>query len=379
MKSPLTKYTQKNEYSSRRRLTIPSDRSSRPVEQGTLKSKHIPMKTELSSDNILLLGGVQRGYVRPVRRIGGNIKMESLSSFIKRISVLSLLLLITIWIGLRPAVAQDDVKEQLVVPLTDPGKPGSLEVGLVNGSIHVIGYSGKEVIIDATSVTRKGGKHDDDDEEEDDDNDNLNNNTNTNHNKPSPAGMKRISGGNSLELTAEERNNRVEVNSDSWKRAVNLTIKVPQQFSLKLNTVNHGTIIVENVRGEIEVENVNGAVELSDITGSVVANTVNGNVIVKFKDITPNAPMAFTTLNGNVDVTFPASLKASAKMKSERGEIYSDFDMTVEKSQPKVDRSTQTGAYRVSIEDWVYAKINGGGAQILMKNMNGNIYLRKLK
>jgi hypothetical protein len=257
--------------------------------------------------------------------------------------------------------AQDSVKEQLVVPLSNPGKPGSLEVGLLNGSIRVIGYEGKEVVIDA--VARAGKKRNSDDDEA----------------KPAPGGMRKISSGQSFELTAEERNNRVEVNSDSWKRSVDLTIKVPRQFSLKLSTVNHGDIEVENVSGQIEVNNVNGSIELRNVSGSAVANTVNGKLIATFREIAPDAPMAFSTLNGAVDVTFPGNAKMSTKMKSERGEIYSDFDMVVEKSQPKVDHSSKTGTYRISIEDWVQGKINGGGPQVLMKNMNGNIYLRKAK
>ena len=34
---------------------------------------------------------------------------------------------------------------------------------------------------------------------------------------------------------------------------------------------------------------------------------------------------------------------------------------------------------KLRLDDWIMGKINGGGPQILMKNMNGNIYLRKTK
>src|SRR5215475_1534421 len=34
-----------------------------------------------------------------------------------------------------------------------------------------------------------------------------------------------------------------------------------------------------------------------------VANTVNGNVVVTFRSVDPQAPMAFSTLNGRIDVT----------------------------------------------------------------------------
>ena len=63
----------------------------------------------------------------------------------------------------RPLLAQNEVKEQLVVPLSDPGKPGNLHVGLINGSIHVIGYSGKDVVIDIVASPKRGRREDNDD------------------------------------------------------------------------------------------------------------------------------------------------------------------------------------------------------------------------
>ncbi len=35
--------------------------------------------------------------------------------------------------------------------------------------------------------------------------------------------------------------------------------------------------------------------------------------------------------------------------------------------------------YRINIEEWVYGKIGGGGPEMMMKTMNGNIYIRKMK
>jgi hypothetical protein len=261
--------------------------------------------------------------------------------------------------------AQNDVKEQLVVPLSDPGKPGSLRVGLINGSISVVGYSGKDVVIDIVSSGGRKGRRDDDDRDRPSDR--------------SSAGMKRINAGNPLDVSAREKNNTVNVDANSTNQTIELTIKVPQQFNLHIGTINHGQINVENVSGELEVNNVNGSIELTNIGGSAVANTVNGGVIATFKSVNSDAPMAFSTLNGNVDVTFPASAKMNVKLKSDRGDMFSDFDIDIDKGQSKVNRTNQNGMYRVSIEDWVQGKINGGGREIMMKNMNGNIYVRKAK
>ena len=37
--------------------------------------------------------------------------------------------------------------------------------------------------------------------------------------------------------------------------------------------------------------------------------------------------MAFTSFNGPVDVTLPATIKANLKMRSDQGEIFTDFDV----------------------------------------------------
>ncbi len=263
--------------------------------------------------------------------------------------------------GATPIIAQD-AKEQLVVPLSDPGKPGYIEVGLVNGFIHVVGYTGKDVVIDASSDGAQRNRNDE-----------------RSSGRSAESGMRRIPTSNALDVSAEEKNNRVKVSATSHSKPVDLTIKVPQRFSLKLTTVNQGDITVENVSGELEINNVNGPIELTNIGGSAVANTINGDLKATFRDIDSKAPMAFSTLNGRVDVTFPNSTKANLKLKSDRGDIFSDFDIDIDKAQPKASRSSQSGMYRVTIEDWVYGKVNGGGPEIMMKSMQGNIYVRKAK
>ncbi|PJJ60210.1 DUF4097 family beta strand repeat-containing protein [Hymenobacter chitinivorans] len=280
------------------------------------------------------------------------------SFFRLRAGVLLLLLTLSLTVA-----AQN--KEQLVVPLSSPGKPGLLSAKLVNGSITVVGYAGKDVVIDASS--RSSRDKDDDNDDNDD-------------GRPAPPkGMKRIASNSGFDLTAEEQDNKVSVKSNSYQRPVNLTIKVPQHFSLQLKTVNDGDIVVENVTGELEISNVNGGVILRQVSGSAVANTVNGPIKAYFKTVTAGAPMAFSTVNGQVDVTLPATAKASLKLKSDQGEVYSDFDLVPEKTAPKVNRTNQNGVYRVSTDSWTYGRLNGGGAEIMMKSLMGNIYIRKAK
>ncbi|WP_353719630.1 DUF4097 family beta strand repeat-containing protein [Dyadobacter sp. 676] len=256
-----------------------------------------------------------------------------------------------------PLLAQGDLKEQLTIPLSDPAKPGTLKVHLIRGSIRVTGYSGNQVVIDAS--TKQSDKPE----------------------KPreNAEGMRRISKNGGLDISATEENNVVNVSSKLFNSHMELNIKVPAKFSLNVGTINEGDVWVENVDGVLEITNVNGDIRLTNISGSAVANTVNGLLKANFKTIDPKSPMAFSTLNGNVDVTLPPTAKFDLKLKSDQGDIYSDFDVDIDKSVPQATRTAKDGMYKVSIDDWVKGKVNGGGSEIMMKNMNGNIYVRKAK
>lgn len=263
-------------------------------------------------------------------------------------------ILIILFTALSVTVWAQDFDEQIAVPLSSPGSKGKLAVGQVRGNIIITAYDGNEVIIQATAKT---GKECDDCEE-----------------KAVPQGMKRISS-SPVELSASEKDNRVKIETNSWKKPINLTIKLPANFDLDVSTV-HGKIEVTGINGTHEISSVNGPLTLKDMSGSIVSNTVNGDIIVNFKRVEANEPMSFVTLNGNVDVTFPSGIKATAKMRSDRGEIYTDFEMTVDRSKPEV-KTGNDNDYKISVNSWVFGKINGGGPEYTFKNMNGNIMIRE--
>ena len=264
------------------------------------------------------------------------------------------LVLLSLLVG-SASFGQTGSTETLTVPLSSPGKPYSLKVHLVTGSIKVVGYEGKDVIVNVSPR-----KNEDEDRSEDTKN-----------------GMKRISVSGGYEVTAKEADNTVTVNTGNPNKALDLELKIPQDVKLKIGTVNDGDVSVENVSGELEVNNVNDKITLTNISGSVVANTVNGDVTVTFKTIDPKAPMAFSTLNGDVNVTLPADTKANLKLKSDNGDVFSDFDIDIDKTPSKIDKTTEPGMYKIKKDDWVFGKINGGGPEMMMKNMQGDIYVKK--
>ncbi len=254
----------------------------------------------------------------------------------------------------QPLYAQSDNK--VTVPLNDPSRPVNLRAHLVSGSITVKGAEVKEVVVEARA---RGGEE--------------------SHTSGRATGMKQIPM-TSTGLNIEAENNNVRISTDSYQRTIDLTITVPTHTSVSLHTVNDGNIVVSGIDGELDINDVNGEVDLKNIGGSVVAHALNGHVIATFNRIDPQKPMAFSSLNGDIDVTFPADLKANVSLRADNGEVYSDFDVKVLPATPQQtveDNRGTGGKYRVKIDKNVRGTINGGGQEIQFKNFNGNIYIRK--
>ncbi|RIV35382.1 hypothetical protein D2V08_08515 [Flagellimonas lutimaris] len=247
--------------------------------------------------------------------------------------------------------AQKKEVDLFAVPLSSPGQEGTLKLNQISGSITVTGYEGKDVIVKVFVV-----------EGEETSNKTKN-------------GMKRI-GNSGLNISAEEDNNVVAINNEAWNRKTDFDIKVPSNFSLKLGTVNNGDINVQNVSGDMEISNVNGSITLGSVEGAVTANTTNGEVKADFKSVGNIADMAFSSFNGDVEVVFSSSVKANVKAKSDMGDIYTDFDISIVENKPVVDKKQTSGKYKVKLEQWLKGKINGGGPELLLKTFNGDILIK---
>ncbi len=248
---------------------------------------------------------------------------------------------------LAPIFAQ----EHIPVPLADANRPVSLSVHLLHGSITIRGYSGQEVIVDT-----KGGT--------------------PGEAEKTHEGLHRIGGGNDISIESE--NNKVTISSRGGSGG-DLTVQTPVNTSLNVKTLNGGGITIEGVSGEIEAQDLNGTVTIRNASGSVVANSLNGGVTVTMASVKSGSPMSFTSLNGNIDVTLPANIAADFSMKTNHGEIYSDFDVKLRvPAAPVVEQTdNKKGKYKVHMDGAVVGSVNGGGPEYRFSTLNGNIYIRK--
>ena len=194
------------------------------------------------------------------------------------------------------------------------------------------------------------------------------------------AGMKQLPGSSSG-LEVEEEDNVVTVSTQSWKAATDLIIQVPVTSSLEVRSSMDGAVVIEGVSGEIDINNINGPVTLTSVSGNTLVHTVNGDITVVLTRVAADKPLSFSTMNGDIDVTLPGDVKANLKMKSEQGEIYSDFDINMSRQPVRSDAAEKTdqGKDRITFDKSLYGLINGGGQEFSFNTFSGDIYIRKKK
>jgi DUF4097 and DUF4098 domain-containing protein YvlB len=244
--------------------------------------------------------------------------------------------------------------ERINVSFTDPARPGKLVVSLMSGQIHVKGHDANNVVVETMD-------HDDDRDE----------------GRGKSAGLRRLRN-TASGLTIEEENNEMRISSQMHNE-VSLSILVPVRTSLKLTLMNGDNIVVERVEGELEVNNMNGDISLTNVAGTGIIHSANGEVKAHFTRVT-GKPMSFTTLNGDVDVALPADIKATVRLDSGHGDIYTDFPIEMlptTMQQTVQDDRAKGGKYRIKMEKAMVGKINGGGVEYTLKTMNGDIHLRR--
>jgi len=255
-----------------------------------------------------------------------------------------------LFLGLAPALAQSDT--QLInIPLSRPGEPITLEIGIMSARIEVIGEDREDAMFEV-SVEEGERKI------------------------VTPSGTKTLTGAG-YELEVDERDNYISFDTDWRRNKISVVARIPRRADLDLSTVQNGEIIVSNISGNLELSNVNGPITASGISGSIIATSVNDAVDLSFVSIDDANVSSLETVNGELTVRLPANLGVQIHLDTSQGEIFSDFEVDVQPSKPSVIRNENSGGSEVRIESVIIANINGGGPIIRMNSLNGDINIRK--
>jgi lia operon protein LiaG len=144
-------------------------------------------------------------------------------------------------------------------------------------------------------------------------------------------------------------------------------IKVPENFSLRIKSgcARSGSVDIQNMKNEVEI-NACQSIKLRNVTGPLVLSTISGNIDVLFTELSKDKPISIASVSGEIDVTLPAKTTADLEMGTVSGNMYSDFDFQADKKEMK-----RIGGNSIN------TSLNGGGVDLKINSVSGNIYLRK--
>lgn len=148
----------------------------------------------------------------------------------------------------------------------------------------------------------------------------------------------------------------------------NYKIKVPAGVNLKVEESSWmgGDFELSNVSGEIEIDTKNGNIVMKKVSGPITASSTSGDIEVVFSSLNQTKPTTISNISGFIDVTLSGGTKANLRLNNITGEVYSNYELTKPKDGMKV-----YGGRKISKE------LNGGGVEVSLKNISGDIYLRK--
>ena len=141
---------------------------------------------------------------------------------------------------------------------------------------------------------------------------------------------------------------------------VNFTVRVPSGVRFVGRTVN-GNVETTPIESDAEAYTVNGNVHINT-TGYAQARTVNGGITASLGNANWTKTIEFKTVNGDVALDLPALTSTQITADTLNGDISTEFPMTV---LGRFSRRHVNGT------------IGGGGRELLLKTINGNIRVRR--
>lgn len=174
-----------------------------------------------------------------------------------------------------------------------------------------------------------------------------------------------------LSVTKEDNGFKIE---KAVRRNVKYTIRLPKKVAVLYQETNWqggGNLTISAMEGDLEIKTLNAHIDLISVSGPVVANSTGGDIKVAFANFNQDKPSSISNIGGAIDISMPANIKSSLNLRTINGEIYTDFDLGPKK--------TKDGMKQAGFGNNIKTETNGGGAEIQLNTISGNIYVRKQK
>lgn len=172
-------------------------------------------------------------------------------------------------------------------------------------------------------------------------------------------------------LNVEQNGSEVTISgasrkSDDGEYRIELPANV--KLVLEYDSFQAGDVLIRDMAGEVEATSKIGDLEFVNITGPLVASSLSSDINVVFTEVSQSSPTDVVSTSGDIDITLPGTTKGDFQMKTVSGEVYTDLDFEFEGDKKPSFFGAGTSAE---------AALNGGGVQVNLKSISGDIFIRK--
>lgn len=155
-------------------------------------------------------------------------------------------------------------------------------------------------------------------------------------------------------------------------------IKVPYNSNLYISTINEGDVSIAGIKGNLSANNINGGIELTDVQGTISAYTINGDIRQEYKGA-PKNESKYYTLNGDIQAYYDSGVSADMTFKSFNGDLYSNIsELRQLPSALHMKKKEGIKGVAYQIDDKKVIRVRQGGAKIQFETFNGDVYVKEI-
>lgn len=123
------------------------------------------------------------------------------------------------------------------------------------------------------------------------------------------------------------------------------TITAPTSTALEIDTGWGGAVTIERMTGSVAIKGMNTPVQLVDLGGGVLVESMNGEINASFTTLPEKAPLSFSSMHGAITLRLPAEARANVRLRSHNGAILTDFPETALQTKTENLGRTDWGAF----------------------------------
>jgi DUF4097 and DUF4098 domain-containing protein YvlB len=147
--------------------------------------------------------------------------------------------------------------------------------------------------------------------------------------------------------------------------SVEYRITVPRGANLEDVKLVNGGLSISGLVGNVKASSVNGSIHAEHLEGPADLSTINGRLDADFNRVSPARPIMLSSVNGAIHLSLPRCTQADLFARNLAGGIQSEFGQVMR------GNGAGTGEHRLR------TRLNRGGTQIRVNNVNGGISIRR--